>query len=82
MIKQGTKPDTHIQIVTPLLNMSKKEIIQTGNSLHAPLHLTWSCYGSQDKACGLCDSCALRLRGFSQAGYKDPIEYTIVPEYI
>ena len=82
MINQGTKPDTHIQIITPLLNMSKKEIIQTGNNLRAPLHLTWSCYGSEDKACGICDSCALRLRGFAQAECIDPIEYTIVPKYL
>ncbi len=82
MINQGTKPDTHIQIITPLLNMSKKEIIHTGNNLNAPLHLTWSCYGSEDKACGICDSCALRLRGFAQAQCIDPIEYAIVPKYL
>lgn len=75
-IKSGTKPDTHIKIITPLIHLSKMEIVKKGIELNAPLDLTWSCYKNQDMACGICDSCALRLRGFQQAGYEDPISYT------
>lgn len=75
LIETGTKPDTQIRIVTPLIHMSKAQIVAKGMALEAPLHLTWSCYSSGDLACGHCDSCALRLRGFSQAGFEDPIEY-------
>jgi 7-cyano-7-deazaguanine synthase len=71
----GTKPETNINIKTPLINMTKAEIIKMGISLNAPLHLTWSCYSSEDQACGVCDSCLLRLRGFQQAGHRDPIPY-------
>jgi 7-cyano-7-deazaguanine synthase len=55
--------------------MRKSQIVATGNTLGAPLHLTWSCYQNSDIACGACDSCALRLRGFEEAGLKDPIPY-------
>lgn len=75
LIQVGTKPDTHIEIVTPVITMRKSEIIQRGVELRAPLHLTWSCYKAEDKACGKCDSCALRLRGFREAGLHDPIAY-------
>jgi 7-cyano-7-deazaguanine synthase len=78
----GTKPDTHITIETPVIDLSKTEIIQKGIELNAPLHLTWSCYKNEDEACGVCDSCALRLRGFQQAGIFDPIVYKIKPDYI
>ena len=61
--------------------MSKKEIIIKGMKLNAPLDLTWSCYKNEERACGKCDSCALRLRGFSQAGLEDPIPYEIRPVY-
>ena len=71
----GTKPDTHIQIVTPVIEMNKAQIVQKGIETEAPLHLTWSCYQNEEKACGVCDSCALRLRGFEQAGVIDPIPY-------
>ena len=71
----GTKPDTHIEIRTPIIHLTKAEIVKTGVGLGAPLHLTWSCYRSEDSACGTCDSCALRLRGFEQAGVIDPIDY-------
>ncbi len=64
-----------IVIETPLQNLSKKEIVLLGTKLEAPLHLTHSCYKGGEKACGLCDSCKLRLRGFAEAGRKDPIEY-------
>jgi 7-cyano-7-deazaguanine synthase len=74
-IDAGTKPDTRIQIRTPIIDLTKAEIVKKGSELNAPLHLTWSCYRSEDFACGTCDSCALRLRGFAQAGLKDPIAY-------
>lgn len=81
MIDLGTKPETKIKIVTPIINLSKSEIVNKGIELDAPLHLTWSCYQSEDEACGVCDSCALRLRGFQQAGFEDPIKYKIRPKY-
>lgn len=74
-IDTGTKPETRIEIRTPIIHLSKSEIIKRGVELNTPLHLTWSCYRSEDLACGTCDSCALRLRGFSDAGVKDPIPY-------
>ena len=74
-IDTGTKAETHIEIHTPIILLSKAEIVKKGVELNAPLHLTWSCYRSEDAACGTCDSCALRLRGFDQAGVSDPIEY-------
>ena len=75
VIDAGTKPDTHIEIRTPIIQLSKAEIVKKGIEMNAPLHLTWSCYRSETLACGGCDSCALRLRGFEQAGVKDPIKY-------
>ncbi len=75
-INTGTKPDTQIEIRTPIIELSKAEIVQKGIELDAPLHLTWSCYRSEDLACGTCDSCALRLRGFKLAGVTDPISYS------
>jgi len=79
-INTGTKPDTHIEIRTPIIHLSKMEIVKKGIELDAPLHLTWSCYRCEDLACGTCDSCALRLRGFQQAGVKDPISYAVTSE--
>ena len=81
MIDEGTKPETKIKIETPVINLSKAEIVKKGFELKAPLELTWSCYQNEDEACGECDSCALRLRGFQQAGYEDPIAYKIKPVY-
>ena len=75
VIEFGTRPETKIRIVTPLIHLSKQEIILKGMALAAPLHLTWSCYQNEDQACGVCDSCALRLRGFARAGMTDPIPY-------
>ena len=72
-IDTGTKPGTQIKIITPLIHLSKKEIVEKGIALDAPLHLTWSCYKNEDVPCGECDSCALRARGFEQAGIVDPI---------
>jgi 7-cyano-7-deazaguanine synthase len=74
VIRMGTKQG-NIEIVTPLIAMWKREIVQLGLELNAPLDLTWSCYSQQDKACGRCDSCMLRLRAFAAAGVSDPILY-------
>jgi 7-cyano-7-deazaguanine synthase len=74
VVKLGTK-DGKIEIVTPLIAMHKAEIVRLGLELGAPLDLTWSCYSREDAACGVCDSCALRLRAFETAGVKDPIPY-------
>ena len=75
VIEMGTKPETRVEIVTPLIHMKKSEIVRRGAELNAPLHLTWSCYQNSDAACGRCESCALRLKGFREAGVKDPIPY-------
>lgn len=76
-INTGTKPDTHIEIRTPIIELSKADIVRKGIKLDAPLHLTWSCYRAEQLACGTCDSCALRLRGFERAGVRDPIGYNV-----
>lgn len=81
MINLGTKPDTNIEIVTPIIGFTKKDIVLKSKELKSPLHLTWSCYSSNGKACGVCDSCALRLRGFNQAGLKDPVPYKVIKKY-
>jgi 7-cyano-7-deazaguanine synthase len=65
------------RVVTPLIAMRKSEIVRMGSEINAPLHLTWSCYRDEDRACGRCDSCRLRLRGFAEAGMKDPIPYAV-----
>jgi 7-cyano-7-deazaguanine synthase len=75
VIKLGIKPNTGIKIATPIIDLKKSEIVKMGIKLGAPFHLSWSCYKSEDFACGVCDSCALRLRGFKQAGVTDPIPY-------
>jgi len=75
VIREGTRPETHIEIVTPVIAMRKSEIVRRGVELGAPLHLTWSCYQFDDEACGACDSCRLRLRAFAEAGVRDPIAY-------
>jgi len=74
VVRTGTKEGL-IEIVTPLIAMRKVEIVRLGLELGAPLDLTWSCYSREDRACGVCDSCALRLRAFEAAGVKDPIQY-------
>ena len=76
VIQAGTKAG-NIEIVTPLIGMRKHEIIRLGLELGAPFDLTWSCYSRQDRACGVCDSCALRLRAFEAAGARDPIPYAV-----
>ena len=75
VVRVGTRPETQIEIVTPVITLKKSEIIRKGMELGAPLHLTWSCYQSEDAACGACDSCLLRLRAFAEAGVADPISY-------
>jgi 7-cyano-7-deazaguanine synthase len=75
LIRVGTKPETDIAMVTPVIALKKSEIIRRGMELGAPLHLTWSCYQGEDLACRKCDSCLLRLRAFAQAGIPDPIPY-------
>jgi len=74
VIKAGTK-EGNIEIVTPLIAMRKTGIIRLGLELSAPLHLTWSCYSGEEQACGVCDSCLLRLRAFQEAGVEDAIPY-------
>lgn len=74
LIKHGTK-EGDIEVLTPIIMMKKSEIIEEAKRLNAPLESTWSCYARADQACGVCDSCALRLRGFKEFGIKDPINY-------
>jgi 7-cyano-7-deazaguanine synthase len=77
VIRQGTRPETHIEIVTPVIAMRKSEIVRRGAALGAPLDRTWSCYQFEDEACGICDSCRLRLGAFAEAGLGDPINYRV-----
>ncbi len=74
VIRQGTKEGS-IKIVTPLISLRKHQIVSLGLELGAPLDLTWSCYSQEDRACGVCDSCVLRLRAFQEAGARDQIPY-------
>jgi 7-cyano-7-deazaguanine synthase len=75
MLRLGTRPETDLEVVTPVIHMSKGDIVREGIRLRAPLHLTWSCYTESEVACGVCESCLLRLRGFAGAGAVDPIPY-------
>jgi 7-cyano-7-deazaguanine synthase len=81
LIRLGTRPSTDITVETPLIYLSKREIVEKGVKLGAPFELTWSCYRDTLLACGVCDSCALRLRAFQEAGLDDPIAYAAKPEY-
>lgn len=81
VIEVGTKPATLLEIVTPIINLKKHEIVLKGKELDVPFELTWSCYQNEDRACGVCDSCGFRLRGFQRAGLEDPIEYAARPVY-
>jgi 7-cyano-7-deazaguanine synthase len=74
LIRRGTR-DGNIEVVVPLIALSKAEIVKLGLQLNAPLELTWSCYSREDKACGVCESCVLRMRAFAEAGAPDPIPY-------
>jgi 7-cyano-7-deazaguanine synthase len=71
----GTRPETHIDIAAPLITLSKRDIVALGLKIKAPLHLSWSCYQNSDTACGVCDSCRLRLDGFAKNNARDPIPY-------
>jgi 7-cyano-7-deazaguanine synthase len=82
VIAAGTKPETQLEIVTPVIRMRKSEIVRRGMELGAPFAQTWSCYQAEDVACGVCDSCALRLRAFEEAGIHDPISYARRPHYV
>ncbi|MCK9417785.1 MAG: 7-cyano-7-deazaguanine synthase QueC [Nitrospirae bacterium] len=79
VIEMGTKPETRIEIITPLIHLKKSAIVQEGMKRRAPLHLSWSCYQNNDRACGRCESCILRLKGFTGAGVDDPIPYEEIP---
>ncbi len=74
-IASGTKPGARVAIETPVIGLRKSQIVRRGLELGTPLELTWSCYQSGQEACGACDSCALRLRAFAEAGVADPIRY-------
>jgi 7-cyano-7-deazaguanine synthase len=74
-IRQGTRPETSIRIETPVIGMSKADIVRRGTDLRVPFAKTWSCYQAEEEACGRCESCRLRLQGFAEAGVPDPIRY-------
>jgi len=82
VIELGTRPETDIEILTPLIAMSKADIVARGTALDAPFDCSWSCYKSEGRACGVCDSCARRLRAFEMAGLRDPVEYEVRPNYL
>jgi 7-cyano-7-deazaguanine synthase len=75
LVRAGTRPETSITVAAPLLHLGKAEIVRTGVRLGAPFHLTWSCYVGTEVACGRCESCLLRLKGFRDAGVADPLPY-------
>ena len=75
LVREGTRPETRIDIVTPVIALRKSDIVRRGAELNAPLERTWSCYQFEDEACGSCDSCRLRLHAFAEAGFTDPIAY-------
>ena len=79
VVKTGTK-EGQIEVVTPLISLKKSQIVMRGLELGAPFDLTWSCYSREDRACGLCDSCILRLKAFREAGAQDPIAYEEVAQ--
>jgi 7-cyano-7-deazaguanine synthase len=81
LIRAGTRPETDIRVETPLISLLKRDIVKRGIELSAPFELTWSCYRDTEVACGACDSCALRLRAFQEAGVEDPLAYRTRPEY-
>jgi len=74
-VRLGTRPETSLRIVAPVISMSKAEIVRQGLALGVPFAETWSCYQAEETACGACESCRLRLRGFERAGARDPIPY-------
>lgn len=74
-IREGTRPETDIRIATPVIDMTKADIVRRGLALGVPFAKTWSCYQAEDEACGRCESCRLRLKGFAEAGAEDPLAY-------
>lgn len=74
-INLGTKDETNLKIKMPLVHLQKSQIVTKALELHVPLELTWSCYKNEKTACGVCDSCRLRLNGFTLAGAVDPLLY-------
>jgi 7-cyano-7-deazaguanine synthase len=76
LIRQGTK-EGDIRVETPLIRLRKSEIVRLGVELGAPFHVSWSCYSGETEACGVCESCVLRLRAFREAGAVDPIPYVM-----
>jgi 7-cyano-7-deazaguanine synthase len=79
VVDLGTRPETNLRIVTPVIALHKAEIVRQGQALGVPFAMTWSCYQAEDIACGLCESCRLRLRGFAEAGVPDPLPYRARP---
>ena len=77
LLKVALAPKKTVEIETPIINLSKADIVKKGLEINAPIHLSWSCYQNEDEACGVCESCILRLRGFEKAGHKDPVKYRI-----
>ena len=77
VVKRGTLPKTKIDIICPCILLMKNDVVRFSIQLKAPLHLSWSCYQNEEKACGICDSCALRINGFMKEGYIDPIPYKV-----
>ena len=75
VLRLGTRPETHLEVATPVLHLSKADIVREGARAGAPFHLTWSCYTGIEAACGRCESCRLRLKGFAEAGMTDPLPY-------
>jgi 7-cyano-7-deazaguanine synthase len=75
LVDQGTRPESAIEVRAPLVDMTKADIVRLASKMGLPLGMTWSCYSRNDLACGACDSCALRLRGFKEAGLEDPLPY-------
>jgi 7-cyano-7-deazaguanine synthase len=75
LIRAGARPETRLTVLAPLIHMTKAEIVREGGLLNAPFHLTWSCYTESEVACGECESCRLRRKGFREAGVEDPIPY-------
>ncbi len=80
-IDLGTRPETRIKILTPIIDKTKADIVAIGTRLGVPFEHTWSCYSDSEAACGTCESCALRLRGFESAGVADPLPYSRRPGY-